>query len=366
MTLTIDPVQLRHLRLRAQGLAAPCTDLSQLLAGAVSLQAQDYNAAVLGVRARSRGLVADDIHAALIDDGLCWTWLMRGTLHFVAMADLAWLLPLFGPELIRQTARRYRELALDEDSRRRATSLLRRILADGPQSRAALKDILEAEGLPAQGQACPYLLRHAALEGVLVCVPLRKGRPEYRLLDNLPSGGWPGVEVTATRLARRFLRAFGPANAADLARWSGLPMRLSRMGLDSLAGELTAVNAAGREAVMLNAQLPWLEDKSQRSLHLLPAFDALLLSHVERDLILPAAISRYIHPGGGIIRPSLLLDGVVRGRWQLKRGRRSLAIIVTPFVTLSRARLPQLEAEVADVGRFHGRQATLQLESVAA
>ncbi|MCE2488746.1 MAG: AlkZ family DNA glycosylase [Anaerolineae bacterium] len=366
MTLTIDPAQLRHLRLRAQGLAAPCTDLTELLDGAVSLQAQDYNAAVLGLRVRSRGLVADDVRAALIDGVLGWTWLMRGTLHLVAMADLPWLLPLFGPEIIRQTARRYRELALDMDTRGRATSLLRRILADGPQTRAALKDKLEAAGLPAEGQACPYLLRHAALEGVLVCVPLRSSRPHYRLLDDLPTEGWPGVEVTITRLARRFLRAFGPANAADLARWSGLPMPLSRTGLDALAGEVTAVNAAGQRAVMLNPQLAWLEDEPQPGLHLLPAFDALLLSHVERDPILPAAISRRIHPGGGIIRPSLLLDGVVRGRWQLKRSRRSLTIFVTPFVPLPRARLPQLEAEVADVGRFLGQQATLQLEAVAA
>lgn len=365
MTLKIGPARLRHLRLRAQGLAAPGNDLGQALARALSLQAQDYNAAILGARARSCGLVAEDLRAALIGGELCWTWLMRGTLHIANMADLPWLLPLFGPQFIRLTARRYRELGLDEDTRRRATSLLRQILADGPLSRAALKDKLAAEGLPVEGQACPHLLRHAALEGALVCVPLRNSRPDYRLLD-LESEAWPGAEAAAARLARRFLRAFGPANAADLARWSGLPMQLARAGLDALADEVMAVDAAGREAVMARDQLPWLDEEPQQSLHLLPAFDALLLSHVDRDLVLPPEVSRAIHPGGGIIRPALLIDGVARGRWQLKRGRRSLTVVVTPFVPIPRGRWPELEAEVADVGRFLAQDAVLKLEEVAA
>ena len=87
MTPTIDPAQLRHLRLRAQGLAAPVRDLKRSLAGALSLQAQDYNAAILGVRARSCGLVDEDVREALNGGELCWTWLMRGTLHLVTMAD---------------------------------------------------------------------------------------------------------------------------------------------------------------------------------------------------------------------------------------------------------------------------------------
>ena len=366
MTLTIDSAQLRCLRLRAQGLAAPVSDLKQTLDAALSLQAQDYNAALLGVRARSHGLVDEDVREALIGGELCWTWLMRGTLHLVSMADLPWLLPLFGPQFIRLTARRYRELGLDEDTLRRATALLRQFLADGPQTRAVLKDKLAAEGLPVEGQACPHLLRHAALGGALVCVPLRNSRPEYRLLDDGALVGWPGSDAAAALLARRFLRAFGPADAADLARWSGLPMRLARAGLEALADEVKAINAAGREALIARDQLAWLDDEPQRSLFLLPAFDALLLSHVERDLVLPAEVSRAIHPGGGIIRPSLLIEGVVRGRWQLKRGRRSLTVIVTPFVRLPRGRLPQLEAEVEDIGRFLGQTATLKLEDVAA
>ena len=79
----------------------------------------------------------------------------------------------------------------------------------------------------------------------------------------------------------------------------------------------------------------------------------------------PSAHCHHIHPGGGIIRPALLLDGVTRGRWQLKRSRRAVTISVTPFVNFPQTRLPELEAEVADIGRFLCQTATLQLEPVA-
>ena len=340
MTLALDAAQWRHLRLRAQGIGGPFSALSPTLAAVNSLQAQDYNAAVLGVRARSRGLMAEDVREALHAGQISWTWLMRGTLHFVATEDLPWLLPLFGPEFIRQTERRYRELGLDGLTRARATALLQQVLADGPQTRAALKARLEAEDIPAEGQASPHLLRHAALQGALVCVPLRNSRPQYRLLPPLPASDWPGVEAAVTRLARRYLRAFGPASPADLVRWSGLPARLARHGFESLTEEVTAVQAAGQPA--------------------------LLLGHVDRSLILPEEHSRQIHPGGGIIRPSLLVDGIVRGRWQLKRRRRGVTVLVTPFVDLPAKVLPQLEAEVADVGRYLDQSATLQMEPPAA
>ena len=167
------------------------------------------------MRARSHGLVAEDLRAALNGGQLCWTWLMRGTLHLVAMEDLPWLLPLFGPEFIRQTERRYAELGLDPAIRARATALLRQVLGDGPQTRAELRARLEAEGIPAEGaglsaSAAPCGAgRRAGLRA-----PAHKS-PDYRRLSPLPTGDWPGVEAAVARLARRYLRAFGPAGAAD-------------------------------------------------------------------------------------------------------------------------------------------------------
>jgi hypothetical protein len=89
---------------------------------------------------------------------------------------------------------------------------------------------------------------------------------------------------------------------------------------------------------------------------LLPAFDTYLLGYASREAVLPPAYARRIHPGGGIIRPSVLLNGRVVGSWTLSRPKRS--ILVTEFEPLgSDARL-SLEAELADVQRFLGWQSS--------
>jgi hypothetical protein len=61
------------------------------------VQAQDEAAAGLAMRARGRGVVAEDVRAALIDArSLVLTWSLRGTRHIHRADDVRWLLDLLG------------------------------------------------------------------------------------------------------------------------------------------------------------------------------------------------------------------------------------------------------------------------------
>src|SRR5918995_7157324 len=120
-------------RVRAQWLAErPGTAVAAQTAG---LQAHDPYATRLGVRVRSRRLTADAVAAAYAEPGvLVRTWLMRGTLHLVAAADVRWMLLLFGDRNVAANARRRAELGLDEATCGAALDALPRLLADGPLS----------------------------------------------------------------------------------------------------------------------------------------------------------------------------------------------------------------------------------------
>jgi len=57
----------------------------------------------------------------------------------------------------------------------------------------------------------------------------------------------------------------------------------------------------------------------------------------------------------------VLVDGRVTGTWAQQRSAGRAVITVQPFERLDPAVLPGLEAEAADLGRFQGIAASLQV-----
>ena len=288
---------------------------------------------------------------------------MRGTIHLVASEDAAWLLPLLGPEMIRKSRRRHRELGLTDDIGAKAVDAIQDLLGEhGPMSRAAIASRLALTGIPAKGQATYHLLRLAALKGVVCFGPDNGSEGTYDLISRWPTGG-RRVDDPPAELARRHLDAYGPAGPEDLAAWSGLSLKTARAAFERIASELVEVTVNGSPSWILENRADWLDGPQAQALvvRLLPAFDAYLLGYRERDLGAPAEYARRIHPGGGIIRPALMVDGRALGVWTRNRTRRGIVVTVTTFEALPPALLPALENEAADVGRFLGTPAALNV-----
>jgi winged helix DNA-binding protein len=68
--------------------------------------------------------------------------------------------------------------------------------------------------------------------------------------------------------------------------------------------------------------------------------------------------AREVHPGGGMLRAVVLVDGRAVATWSSRRGT-DLIITVRPFDQLSPRVEEGLEAETHDVGRFLGMSAQL-------
>ena len=326
------------------------------------LQAQDSVAEVLSVRVRTAGLTSRDVDEARTHDrSVVRTWAMRGTLHLVSSDEVRWMLSLLGPVMIGKSRRRLEELGLTEDVRPRAVAALRDMLESrGPLTRSEIADRLARKGLPVEGQGAYHLIRLAALEGIVCLGPERDGEGTYDLLDRWAPNA-RNVDDLLGELARRYVHAYGPAGPDDLAAWSGLTLRDSRAAFRGLAGELMEVSFDGSRAWIPASRSDWLDTPIPHSptVRLLPAFDTYLLGYRERDLGVPPEYARRVHPGGGIIRPTLMVDGKIAGVWTRKRTSRGIAITVTPFEDLPPEVTPGLEEEAADIGRFLGAEATL-------
>ncbi|MGI5237158.1 DNA glycosylase AlkZ-like family protein [Dactylosporangium sp. CA-139066] len=226
--------ELRARRMRAQRLAGPpARSVLDAVERVVGIQAQSWPAARLAVRSRTSGLTAADVDRALAEGELARTWLMRGTLHLVAAADLEWLTALFGP-LNRSGGRRRRdELGVSDPVAERALAEIPGILAGaGPMDRAELITRLARRGVridPA-GQAPAHLVAFAAAAGVLCRGPdLAGGRPSVILAEEIRAarraGGPRRFEGDAAlrELARRYVAGYGPLSPDGPAARSADP-----------------------------------------------------------------------------------------------------------------------------------------------
>ncbi len=318
------------------GERSPATIVRRLLA----VQAQDPVAARLALRARGAKLAAD-VDRALEERELVAAWLCRGTLHLVEPEDHGWLLALTAPTRFAGSRRRLRRLGVGEDDAERAVAIVERALADeGPLTRPELAERIAAQGIPTEGQATPHLLGLAALRGVAVLGPA-----QAFVLARDWIGAPPAVDRDAAlaELARRYLAGHGPATAADLAAWSGLPLRDARAGLRAIDlvedGDLLDLPDRG----------PPPQDLPPR---LLGAFDPYLLGWKDRSFAVPAKHAKRVHPGGGILRAVALLDGQAVGTWGARRRDGRLDVSLDLFGRAPRA---AFEAEIDDVARFEGR-----------
>jgi hypothetical protein len=343
---------LRRARAAAQLLhRPPAAGVADVVERLPAVQAQDLHAARLTLRARTVALTAADVDAALTDErSVVVTWLMRGTLHLVGRDDYPWMLGLTAPTRLATSRRRLAQEGVAPDDAERAVKIVERALADaGPLTRPQLAERIAAEGIRTAGQATPHLLMLAALRGIAVLGPLGEdGVHAFALardwLGTAPAPELAGAERDAAlaELARRYLAGHGPAAPADLAAWSGLPLRDARAGLKAIASELAERDD---DLVDLAAREPAPETIPAR---LLGAFDPYLLGWKDRAFAVPARHAKRIHPGGGMLRATATVDGLAVGTWSAPRG----AVELEPFGRLPAGARTELEADGQDVGRF--------------
>ncbi|MGI8336766.1 winged helix DNA-binding domain-containing protein [Actinomadura scrupuli] len=353
--------EIRHRRAHAQLLHRPGGGAAEVVRRLLAVQAQDIAAFPLALRARTAGLTAADVTAARDTREIVRCWGPRVTLHLIAAEDLPWLFPLVRPAPT-GSLRRLRALGVEIGADEAVRFVTAALAGQGPLGKPELGERLAKAGLPAEGQAIVHLALLGAREGLVVLGPDRAGKPTY-----VHAADWLGrpLPVTVTdrdaalrRLARRYRLAHEPAEPADLAAWSGLSLGEARRAWPGSEppppAQTTPEHADLAQADLARAGSERADGGPVPVVRLVPGFDEYLLGWRTRELSVPGPYRTLIHPGGGIIRPALLVDGQAAGTWRTRRSARRVGIIVEPFEPLSPAVLAELQAEAADIGRFLG------------
>ena len=320
---------------------------SDVVATLGAIQAQDYAAAKWAVALRSRNIADADVDQALADGSIIRTHVLRPTWHFVAPADIRWMLGLTGPRINAGMAFRSRWLELDEPAFRRSERALRGALQGGISlTRAELSKVLARARVPVLGeQRLGHLLMRAELDG-LVCSGHRRGKQfTYALLDDrVPSQASIDRDEALAKLAKIYITTRGPATLMDFAWWSGLTLADARKGFDS-------VGSSNERRVRVE----------EPAAHLLPNFDEYFVAYKDRS----AALQRLNKPFNPmrLLGNVVVVDGQLVGMWKRNFVNDRVVVEINLLLRLTRAERESVASAAQKYGEFLGRSVDLSIAS---
>jgi len=347
-------------RLSNQHIAqSPFKKPSEVVSWLGAVQAQDYLGALWAVGLRLRNATEADIERAIADKTIVRTWPMRGTLHFVAPADVRWMLALLTPRVMANSARRHAQLALDDAIFARSQALFAEALWGGQQlTRKEMMDVLEQAGISTDHQRGYHILLWAAQTGLICFGPRRGKQPTYVLLDEwVPSGKHLTRDESLAELAHRYFTGHGPATLQDFMWWSGLAATDARAGLEMAKSHL-AQEVSDGQTYWLASSLPTAQDASPTA-YLLPAYDEYTVAYQDRRAVLNPLYAQQANYRYGIFNPTIIVDGQVVGTWKRTLKRDAVIITPTPFAKFNNAEASALAIAAEGYGQFIGLPAAL-------
>lgn len=349
MTIDVVRQRLRNQRLESSDLRTPA-DSGEVVAWLGAMQAQDFAGAKWALGMRVPGITDAGVERAFDAGRILRTHLLRPTWHFVAPADIRWMLSLTAPRVHGMNAAYYRKCGLDAPLFSRSAAVIERALEGGRQlTRSELASALRRAGIHADGMRLAYLMMRAELDGIM-CSGARRGKQfTYALVaERAPRARMLERDEALAELTRRYFSSHGPATLRDYSWWSGLTMREARAGVDMLRKTLAQEEIDGRTYWLVP---PKTGRRSRAApVYLLPNYDEYLIAYKDRDWVLePLPVTRR----GAVEHPHhLILDGKVRGSWKRMPGTTTTTIEVRPFRPLQKNEGFALAAAAARYGRF--------------
>ena len=380
MTLRISWNEASARRLERQFLANPAepgTAVADVVDAMLAAHAQVLSAAEVSVGVRAAGTTRAAVRAALWEErALVKTHGPRGTVHLLPARELPlWCSAL--PAVPSKASPFAADAWLTEEQ--------------AQQIVAAIGDALEGASLTVDELSEEVVARTGSWAGDRVMPAFQDLWPRWRQVLHragqsgaLCFGPNRGRKVTYTRpprftplppdeavseLARRYLRAYGPATPQDFAKWLAAPGGWAAGLFGSLAGageieEVVFEGARGCWVVAGDTEFP---EGPVRGVRLLPYFDAYGIAAQPRELLFPGAAYRRALAGGQAGNyPVLLVDGVVAGVWHQRRRGRRTTVTVEPLGRLTARQERDLGEQVERVGQVLEAEPELVIGEVTA
>ena len=260
----------------------PLAEPAAMVRHLVGLQAQEPLPPYLSLAARIEDLDPWQVSGMLEERELVRVLSLRDTVHLHVPQD-AVTLPVWAAPVREREIRMSQSIGEARELDRSAfTDAVAEVLADGPLPQRVLGAAL-AERFPDHKPA--QLGQLARVAAVLVQLPPRgcwkptaSTAVAYDFADRWT--GLPLAQPDVPELVRRYLRAFGPATAADVTTWSGIT---GLVGVLKAMPDLVRHEDEDGKPLYDLADAPVADEDAPAPARLLGAYDNVWLSHARRD-----------------------------------------------------------------------------------
>ncbi len=348
--LELTEEQVLFFRARRGHLAGGAADVAAAARAMLGAQSQQLPPSLLALSLRTAGRpAATEIEERLFGPGrdLVRTWGPRDTLHvYDAAAD--WADVVAARE---QWAPGGRRGVMPSGE---LLDAVRKVMAGagGKATRKDLFSVLPADyvaeaaekigpGPKAQQLAAARPLWALAHRGE-VCLTEKLGAEQVYAsratwFPDLPWAVAPALEA-ATRLTRRYLAAYGPATANDVAHFFGARVKQARGWLETLQDALIAVRCGDRRGLVALAEdaadlvVEPPATKNGWPARMLPLWEGMLMAHADKSWTVPEEAERkLIWRKAGYVAATVLARGRIVATWTHKKRSRRLAVAVEPL-----------------------------------
>jgi Winged helix DNA-binding domain len=336
---------------------------SQVVGLLGAVQAQDYGAAKWGLAQRTLTATDADIEKEIDSGAIVRTHILRPTWHFVAPADIRWMLALTGPRVHAANAYYYRILELDKPIFRKSRTVLVRALRDGQQlTRPELGRTLEKAGISVKDpRRLSATMMSAELDG-LICSGARRDKEfTYALLEErVPRAKTLDRDEALHELARRYFSTRGPATADDFAWWSGLTKADAKRAAESAAAELDHSIIDGRS--YWSSAPARIAKRRTPIAHLLPNYDEYFIGFRDRSAFAERLRAAGIEARTDALSGHILaINGQIVGGWGRTFRGKTAVLRLKQLEALSTPENRAVGAAAKRLGEFLGMPAQIQL-----
>jgi Winged helix DNA-binding domain len=346
---------MRSLCLSGDPLATP----EQVVHWLGAVQSQDYGPAKWSVGQRTGGVTDAAVEKAFANGAILRTHVLRPTWHFVAPADIRWMLELTSPRVLQATSHYHRRQGLDDVTLSRCNGVLVAALQGGRQlTRKELAAALENAGISTNGLQLGLILMNAELNGI-VCSGAPQGKQQtYALLDErAPQAKGLARDEALAELTLRYFTSHGPATVKDFRWWSGLTTADIKQGIEMAASQLEHEHVDGVSYWFAESDVD--AEMASPSVHLVQGYDEYIVGYSESKYLLDVSgAARSFPRPRGIYTHAVILDSQVVGQWKRTTKKDALIVEVALFTRFDDAQMQALRGAAERHGAFLGLPAT--------